>query len=175
MAGAYQHVTFPAWVQKAGVGTVGIILDMSGSVPLHELQQVMLAIADIPPSTISGIALTDTAVKHAGSRDEILSLILNKGIFGGGTDFSKIADDAWNQIGRPQHLALISDGETVAWPARFPVPTTLLLIDRQSAYTTGQIRNWARFKIPACGASTNVKEIMIIDLPALQDMSRGLD
>ena len=106
-------------MRTAGVASVGIILDMSGSVPLDELKQVMVAIADLPSPSISGIALTDVAVQHAGSREEILQLILSSKIFGGGTDFSKIADDAWKKIGCPPYLALISDGETVAWPARF--------------------------------------------------------
>lgn len=160
-------------MRTAGVASVGIILDMSGSVPLDELKQVMVAIADLPSPSISGIALTDVAVQHAGSREEILQLILSSKFFGGGTDFSKIADDAWKKIGCPPYLALISDGETVAWPARFPVPTTLFMIDRSGLY--GNSLQSRGYNVPACSATTNVQEILTLDLPRLQDLSRGLD
>ncbi len=174
MPTTFPHTTFAAWLQGTGVSSVGIILDTSGSVPQSELHQVMVATADLPTSAISGIALTDTQVQKSGSRDEILYSILSSRNYGGGTDFSRIAEDAWKRTGCPPHLALISDGESARWPARFPVPTTIFLIDRHGPTIAKMGPNHV-YKLPPCTASTNVQDILVLDLPALQDLSRGLD
>lgn len=175
---SFDIVSLAQSIAKHGISSAGAIVDVSGSVPEEEIRKVAKALAPLPASAVSMVALTDTDVLFSGSKDAAVSKMTTGRMRGGGTDFKRVVEKAWIAMNKPPALILISDGETPEWPKPFPVPTVILLIDRtlNPNALPGSTFNYASYskELPVAGKG-NVLAIEKIALPQIQNMRRGLE
>lgn len=160
-----------------GIAPAGVIVDVPALASQNEIRRVATALAALPSSAVSAVALTDTDVLFAGAKDEAVRKMISKSMWGGGTDFERAVSKAWAGMNKPPALILISDGKPDRWPQPFPVPTVLLLVDSAlDPVAPASTFSWSSFckHVPTVGKD-NVLAIEKVLLPQIQNLQRGLE